>query len=32
MRFVTCAHDRHAESILGILNDAILTSTALYDY
>ncbi|MBV7481731.1 GNAT family N-acetyltransferase [Bordetella sp. BOR01] len=29
---VECRHDRHAEAILAIFNDAILTSTALYDY
>lgn len=27
-----CAYDRHADAILEIFNDAILTSTALYDY
>ena len=32
MRIITCSHDQHAESILEILNEAILTSTALYDY
>lgn len=31
-RLVTCTHDRHAQAILDILNDAIVTSTALYDY
>lgn len=31
-RLVTCTHDRHAQAILDIFNDAILTSTALYDY
>jgi len=29
---VRCSHERHAEAILDIFNDAILTSTALYDY
>ena len=29
---VQCTHDRHAEAILAIFNDAILHSTALYDY
>jgi L-amino acid N-acyltransferase len=32
MRIVACNHDRHAEAILAILNDAIVTSTALFDY
>lgn len=32
MRFVPCTHERHAAPILEIFNDAILTSTALYDY
>jgi phosphinothricin acetyltransferase len=32
LRFVTCTHAAHAPAILGILNDAIATSTALYDY
>jgi len=32
MRIVSCTHDRHAEPILAIFNDAILNSTALYDY
>ncbi|WP_293765874.1 GNAT family N-acetyltransferase [uncultured Aquitalea sp.] len=31
-RIVACTHERHAEAILAIFNDAILTSTALYDY
>jgi phosphinothricin acetyltransferase len=30
--FVTCTHAAHAPAILAILNDAIATSTALYDY
>jgi L-amino acid N-acyltransferase len=29
---VACTHDRHAQAILDIFNEAILTSTALYDY
>jgi phosphinothricin acetyltransferase len=29
---VACTHDRHAGAILAILNDAIVNSTALYDY
>ncbi|MDM9559823.1 N-acetyltransferase [Bordetella genomosp. 2] len=29
---VECTHTRHAGAILAIFNDAILTSTALYDY
>lgn len=32
MKFVSCTHDRHAPAILEIFNDAILHSTALYDY
>ena len=32
MNFVTCTHDAHAGAILEIFNDAILTSTALYEY
>lgn len=32
MRFVHCTHDRHAGAILGIFNEAIVNSTALYDY
>ena len=31
-RLVHCTHEMHAEAILDILNEAILTSTALYDY
>lgn len=30
--FVQCTHDQHAQAILDIFNEAILTSTALYDY
>ena len=29
---VTCIVDRHAGAILDIFNEAIVTSTALYDY
>jgi phosphinothricin acetyltransferase len=32
MRMVHCTHERHAAPILAIFNDAILNSTALYDY
>ena len=32
MRIVQCSHERHAEAILGIFNDAIINSAALYDY
>ena len=32
MRFVPCTHAGHAGAILGILNEAIAHSTALYDY
>jgi phosphinothricin acetyltransferase len=32
MKIVNCSFEQHAESILEILNDAILNSTALYDY
>jgi len=32
MNIVACSHDRHAQAILDILNEAIATSTALYDY
>ena len=32
MNIVQCSFDRHASAILEIFNDAILTSTALYDY
>lgn len=32
MNFVHCTHDAHAGAILDILNEAILHSTALYDY
>ncbi|MEC5387084.1 GNAT family N-acetyltransferase [Uliginosibacterium sp. H3] len=29
---VRCTHERHAQAILDILNEAIVSSTALYDY
>jgi len=29
---VPCTHERHATAVLDIFNEAILTSTALYDY
>lgn len=32
MKIVDCSHAAHAPAILAILNEAILTSTALYDY
>src|SRR5580692_266404 len=32
MHIIQCEQQRHAEAILAILNDAILNSTALYDY
>ncbi|MFM2303539.1 MAG: hypothetical protein RLZZ135_948 [Cyanobacteriota bacterium] len=32
MKSVTCTYDAHADQILGILNEAIINSTALYDY
>jgi len=32
MKFVECSYERHAGAILAILNDAIVHSTALYDY
>jgi phosphinothricin acetyltransferase len=32
MNIIHCSEDRHAGPILEILNDAIVTSTALYDY
>ena len=32
MKIVSCTHDRHALQILEVFNDAILTSTALFDY
>ncbi|HWL52171.1 MAG TPA: GNAT family N-acetyltransferase [Chthoniobacteraceae bacterium] len=32
MKFIACTYEPHAEAILAILNEAILHSTALYDY
>ena len=32
MQIVDCSHAAHAPAILAILNDAIVNSTALYDY
>jgi L-amino acid N-acyltransferase YncA len=32
MKIVTCTEDRHSAAILAIFNDAIVNSTALYDY
>lgn len=32
LQFVACNHEAHAQQILDIFNDAILHSTALYDY
>jgi phosphinothricin acetyltransferase len=32
MTFVACTYERHAAAILAIFNDAIVSSTALYDY
>ena len=32
MQIINCTFEKHAEEILAILNDAILNSTALYDY
>lgn len=32
MRLVDCSDERHAPAILDILNEAIVNSTALYDY
>jgi phosphinothricin acetyltransferase len=32
MHIIDCNYDAHATEILGILNEAILNSTALYDY
>ncbi|HEY5809787.1 MAG TPA: GNAT family N-acetyltransferase, partial [Povalibacter sp.] len=32
MQFTTCSFQSHASAILEILNDAIVNSTALYDY
>jgi len=32
MEFIDCTPEAHAEAILDIFNEAILTSTALYDH
>ena len=32
MQIIQCSYERHAAAILDIFNDAILHSTALYDY
>ncbi|MDO5290833.1 MAG: GNAT family N-acetyltransferase [Pseudomonadota bacterium] len=32
MRLIRCTHEAYAQAILDILNEAIVTSTALYDY
>ena len=32
MKIVTCQYERHGKTILNIFNEAIATSTALYDY
>lgn len=32
MKFTNCCHEKHASEILEILNQAIISSTALYDY
>ena len=32
MKFIDCTLEQHGEAILAILNDAIVNSTALYDY
>ena len=32
MNIVQCTHDRHAARILDVFNEAIVTSTALFDY
>ncbi|GLS92400.1 N-acetyltransferase [Psychromonas marina] len=32
MQFIQCTHEQHASAILDIFNDAIMNSTALYDY
>ena len=32
MQFVSCTYEQHAIAILDILNDAIVNTTALYDY
>ena len=32
MTIIQCEHQKHAEQILSIFNEAIVNSTALYDY
>ncbi len=32
MHLIECTYEKHAQAILEILNEAIVTSTALYDY
>lgn len=32
MQFITCTYEQHAAAILDIMNEAIINSTALYDY
>lgn len=32
MEFISCTFEAHADAILAILNEAIVSSTALYDY
>jgi L-amino acid N-acyltransferase YncA len=32
VRIVRCSYDEHGAAVLGMLNDAILNSTAVYDY
>jgi len=32
MKFIECTYAEHADAILAIFNDAIINSTALYDY
>lgn len=32
MKVIRCTHARHADAILAIFNEAIVTSTALFDY
>jgi L-amino acid N-acyltransferase YncA len=32
MKFITCTYEEHACAILEILNEAIINSTAIYDY
>ncbi len=32
MEFIACTRETHGDAILDIFNEAILNSTALYDY